>query len=160
MRRAGPAPRPWPRSCPRPSTRARSTAPALRRAILDDGALLAKIERLIHPLVARDRAAFLEAHADAALVVLDIPLLFETGAGTGLDGTLVVSAPEDVQRARVLARPGMTEEALATILARQTPDAEKRRRADFVIETDRGIEAARADVLSLIARIEAEAGHA
>ncbi len=133
---------------------------ALRRAILEDDGLLPKIEALIHPLVAQDRAGFLADHAGRNLVLLDIPLLFETGADAGLDGTLVVTAPAEVQRDRVLARPGMTEEALAAILARQLPDAEKRRRADFVIETDRGIEAARADVLSLIAALEAEAGHA
>lgn len=133
---------------------------SLRSAILDDDSLLSRIEAAIHPLVAADRAAFLAEHGGRPLVVLDIPLLYETGAEAGLDRVLVVSAPAAVQRARVLDRPGMTEAALEAIMARQMPDAEKRRRADFVIETDRGIEAARTDVLSLIERLEAEAGHA
>jgi dephospho-CoA kinase len=133
---------------------------ALRRAVVADDDLLPQVEARIHPLVAADREAFAARHRDADLVVLDIPLLFETGAETGLDGVLVVSAPAAVQRARVLARPGMTEAALARILERQVPDAEKRARADFVIESHRGIEAARADVLELIARIGAERTHA
>ena len=95
------------------------------------------------------------AHAGADVVLFDIPLLYETGAERGLDGVLVVTAPAEVQRARVLARPGMTEAMLERILARQMPDAEKRARADFVIATDRGIDAARADVLSLLERIRA-----
>jgi dephospho-CoA kinase len=127
----------------------------LRDAIIADPALLARIEASVHPLVAADREAFAEAHADADIVVFDIPLLFETGGDRGLDGVLVVTAPEAVQRARVLARPGMTPEALERILARQMPDAEKRARADFVITTDQGIEAARADVLALLAKIRA-----
>ncbi len=99
---------------------------------------------------------FVAAHADAPLILLDIPLLYETAAERGLDGVLVVTAPADVQRTRVLARPGMTEATLQRLMARQMPDAEKRRRADFVIDTSQGIDAARADVLSLIARIKAE----
>ena len=113
---------------------------ALRRAVVDDPGLLAQIEARVHPLVAADRADFLADHAEADLVLCDIPLLFETGAEAWLDGVLVVSAPPEVQRARVLARPGMSEAALARVLARQLPDAEKRRRADFVIETDRGFD--------------------
>jgi dephospho-CoA kinase len=132
----------------------------LRAAVVADPGLLARVEAAIHPLVAADRKVFLERHADADLVLLDIPLLFETGAERELDGVLVVSAAPEVQRARVLARPGMTEEAFARVLARQTPDAEKRARADFVIETDRGLDAARADVLALLARIRSELAHA
>ena len=117
-----------------------------RRSLADAGA--ARPDRgAVHPLVAADRAAFLAAEAAAPLVVLDIPLLYETGAEAWLDGVLVVTAPAEVQRARVLARPGMTEAALDRILARQMPDAEKRARADFVIATDAGLEAARAAVL-------------
>ena len=103
----------------------------------------------MHPLVAADRAAFIAAQQDAPLLVLDIPLLFETGAEVQVDGTLVVSAPAEVQRTRVLARPGMTEDHFAAILARQMPDAEKRRRATWVIETT-GLESARAAVRQLI----------
>ena len=110
--------------------------------------------------MAADRAAFAAAHVGAELIVFDIPLLYETGAEPWLDGVLVVTAAAEVQRARVLARPGMTAEMFAQILARQTPDAEKRARADFVIATDRGIDAARADVLELLERIRAERSRA
>ena len=137
--------------------RAPSTARPCARAVLAEPDLLSRIEARIHPLVAADRAAFLAEHADAALLVCDIPLLYETGAQAGLDGVLVVTAPPAVQRARVLARPGMTGAALDHILARQMPDADKRARADFIVETDKGIEAARADVLSLIAEIRGRA---
>jgi dephospho-CoA kinase len=132
----------------------------LRDAIIADPGLLARIEAGIHPLVAADREAFAAARPDADVIVFDIPLLFETMAERDLDGILVVSAAAAVQRARVLERPGMTPEALERILARQMPDAEKRARADFVIATDRGIEAARADVLALLARIRAGGSHA
>ena len=125
----------------------------LRAAVLADPSLLARIEAAIHPLVEADRAAFLASEAAAPLVVLDIPLLYETGAEAWLDGVLVVSAPAEVQRARVLARPGMTEAAFARILERQTPDAEKRARADFLIETDKGVERRRAAVLRLVRRL-------
>jgi dephospho-CoA kinase len=132
----------------------------LRAAIAKDPDLLDRIEDRIHPLVEAGRAAFAAAHADAPVVVYDIPLLFETGADRWLDGVLVVSAPREVQRSRVMARPGMTEGMLDQILARQTPDVEKRARADFLIETDKGVDAARSDVLALLARIRAERSHA
>jgi len=132
----------------------------LRDAIIADPGLLARIEARVHPLVAADREAFAAAHPGADLVVFDIPLLYETEGERGLDGVLVVTAPEPVQRARVLARPGMTPEALERILARQTPDAEKRARADFVIGTGQGIEAARRDVLAVLERIGAGQGDA
>lgn len=125
---------------------------ALRAAIGEDPALLGRVEALIHPLVAEDRAAFLAA-AEAGLVVCDIPLLFETGADAWLDAVLVVTAPPEVQRARVMARPDMTEQDFARYLARQTPDAEKRARADHVIDTSLGIEHARGQVRSLVARL-------
>lgn len=125
----------------------------LRAAIAADPGLLPRLEARVHPLVAADRAAFVAAHGTADLLLLDIPLLYETGAEAGLDGVLVVTAPPEVQRARVLARPGMTEAALAAILARQMPDAEKRARADFLLDTSRGPEAARAEVRSLIDRL-------
>jgi dephospho-CoA kinase len=98
---------------------------------------LKKLEAIIHPLVRADADAFLARHraAGAPLAVLDIPLLFETGGRDRVDKVVVVSAPADVQRERVLSRPGMTEEKFASILSRQVPDAEKRSRADFVIDT-------------------------
>ncbi len=101
---------------------------------------LARLEAIIHPMVAEVRARFLArcAARRAALVVLDIPLLFETGNDRYCDATVVVSAPRFLQEARVLARPGMTRETMAGILARQMPDAEKRRRADFVVPSNQG----------------------
>jgi dephospho-CoA kinase len=132
----------------------------LRAAVLAEPDLLARVEAAIHPLVTGDRAAFLARHGDAPLVVCDVPLLYETGAEDEFDGVAVVSAPAEVQRARVLARPGMTEAAFARILARQMPDAEKRARADFVIETDRGPEAARVAVRAIVERIGGETGNA
>lgn len=109
----------------------------LGRAVLADPALLRRLEAAVHPLVRREEARFLAAcrRRRARVAVLDIPLLFETGAERRLDGVVVVSAPAAVQRARVLARPGMTEARLAAILARQLPDAVRRRRADLVVPT-------------------------
>ncbi|OIQ06787.1 MAG: dephospho-CoA kinase [Rhodobacteraceae bacterium CG2_30_10_405] len=124
---------------------------ALAEWIVRDPAALAQIEAAIHPLVAADRTAFLAAAA-GDLVVLDIPLLFETGAEAGLEATLLVTAPPALQRARVLARPGMTEARLKAILARQMPDPEKRARATHIIET-LGLEAARQAVQALVAYI-------
>jgi len=124
---------------------------ALRSRIAHDPAALARIETIVHPLVAADRAAFLDAAAknDTALVVLDIPLLFEGGLDAECDATLVVSVSPEVQRDRVLARPGMTQEHLDRILARQVPDDEKRRRATHVIDTS-GMDAARACVRQIV----------
>jgi len=125
---------------------------ALSNKVLGDPAALARLEAIVHPLVAQDRRAFLErAKASGAQVaVADIPLLYETGRPPEVDAVVVVTAPEAVQRARVLARPGMTEARLAAILARQTPDAEKRARADFVIDTGAGMDAARAQVRAIL----------
>lgn len=125
---------------------------ALKRAIATDATLLDRLEKIVHPLVAQDRAAFLARHADQPLVVLDIPLLFETGADAWLDAVLVVTTDPETQAARVMARPGMTDAAFAQILARQTPDAEKRARADHVIAT-KTLEQTRADVAKLIATL-------
>ncbi len=129
---------------------------ALRAAVLADPGLLPRIEAAIHPLVAADRAAFLaRARAEGAEVaVCDVPLLFETGAEGAFDAVVVVSAPPEAQRERVLARPGMTPQAFAAILARQTPDAEKRARADFVIDTGGAIEAAQAQVRAVMAALK------
>jgi dephospho-CoA kinase len=120
----------------------------LKTALAIDPDLLGRLEQVVHPLVAEDRRAFLAEHREAPLVVLDIPLLFETG-NTEFDSILVVSTDAETQRARVLARPGMTEEMFARILARQLPDAEKRARADHVIET-KTLEQTRAAVADLI----------
>ena len=124
---------------------------ALRSAVLGHPERLRRLESLVHPLVRQARDDFLATHAAAALVVLDVPLLFETGGEAGCDAVAVVTAPAEVQRARVLARPGMTEETFAQILAKQMPDAEKRRRADYLIETDRGFPHAEAQVDAVIA---------
>lgn len=125
----------------------------LRRAVLAEGGLLGRIEARVHPLVAAERTAFIAGHRDADLIVCDIPLLYETGAEAGLDAVLVVTAPAEVQRARVMARPGMTESAFAHILSRQVPDVEKRALADFIIDTTEGLDAARAAVGVVIAKI-------
>ncbi|MBZ9684228.1 MULTISPECIES: dephospho-CoA kinase [unclassified Mesorhizobium] len=124
--------------------------------VLGDAAALKKLEAIIHPLVRADADAFLTRHREAgeSIVVLDIPLLFETGGRGRVDKVVVVTAPAEVQRQRVLARPGMSEEKLASILAKQVPDAEKRRLADFVIDTGEGLDAARAAVASIIAEIK------
>lgn len=109
---------------------------ALKAEIQRDQTALSRLETIVHPLVAQDRLAFLRANAAAPIVVLDIPLLFEGGAERQMDGVAVVSASAETQRARVLARPGMTPEMLALVLSRQMPDVEKRARADWVIPTE------------------------
>lgn len=130
---------------------------ALKDWIAVDSAALARIEAVVHPLVAADREEFLEGAA-SDIVVLDIPLLFEKGSEAEMDATLLVTAPPDLQRARVMARPGMTEAQFATILSRQMPDADKRARAMHIIET-LSEESARAAVRALIAYIR-KARHA
>ncbi|WP_232629560.1 dephospho-CoA kinase [Methylobacterium sp. Leaf118] len=127
--------------------------PALRAAVLGDADRLRQLEAIVHPLVGAQARAFLARHHAAPLVVLDIPLLFETGGQARCDAVLVVTAPAEVQRARVLARPGMTPEAFAAILAQQMPDAEKRARADYVIDTSHGLAAAEAEVERLVAQL-------
>jgi dephospho-CoA kinase len=128
---------------------------ALGARVLGDPDALRRLEQIVHPLLGATRAAFFaKAQADGVdLVLLDIPLLYETGGETRVEAVVVVSAPDEVQRARVLERPGMTRDKLDAILARQIPDAEKRRRADFVIDTGRGFDAARAQVRDVIARL-------
>jgi dephospho-CoA kinase len=127
----------------------------LAKKVLGDSAAIKKLETIIHPLVGRAEAHFLDeaARKDAAVVVLDIPLLFETGADRRCDAVVVVSAPADVQRARAFERPGMTEEKFQAILAKQMPDAEKRARADFVVDTSKGLDAARVQVREILGRI-------
>ena len=130
---------------------------ALRQAVLGDAETLKRLEAIVHPLVQAESRAFLERHAEAPLVVLDIPLLFETGADARCHAVLVVSAPLAVQRARVLARPGMNEAAFEAILSKQMPDAEKRRRADFLIDTSLGFAHAEAEVERVIKRLSSPA---
>jgi len=121
----------------------------LRRRVLDDAGALRRLEAIVHPMVQAERAAFLRAAEQhgARLAVLDIPLLFETGADDSVDAVAVVSAPEAVQKARVMARPGM-------------PDADKRARASFVIDTGQGLEPTRAEVRRIIAALSKDAGAA
>ncbi|MET2830004.1 dephospho-CoA kinase [Mesorhizobium shangrilense] len=127
----------------------------LARYVLGDAAELKKLESIVHPLVRAEADAFLarSAAAGGPIAVLDIPLLFETGGRDRVDKVVVVTAPAEIQRARVLARPGMTEEKLASILAKQVPDADKRKLADFVIDTGKGLDAARASVKAIIAEL-------
>ena len=127
----------------------------LGERVLGDSAALQTLEALIHPAVAREREAFLAANAEAPIVLLDIPLLFEKGGWDKVDRIAAVSAPADVQRARVLARPGMTAVRFERILALQTPDAEKRARADFVIPTGGTFDETRAAVRRIIACLAA-----
>ena len=126
---------------------------ALRQAVLGDPEALKRLNAIVHPLVGRDRIGFFQQAeaAGADMAVLDIPLLFETGGHANVDAVVVASAPADMQRERVLARPGMTPERLDAILAQQVADAEKRARAHFVVDTSRGLEPAREQVAEIIA---------
>lgn len=118
--------------------------------VLGNPERLKLLESIVHPAVGAERQSFLKRHADAALVVFDIPLLFEKSGRADLDAVAVVSAPAEVQRARVLSRPGMTAEKFERILALQMPDANKRARADFVIDTGGSHDETRAQVRQLI----------
>jgi len=123
----------------------------LGKAVFGNPDALRRLEAIVHPAVAHERALFLESNRTRPLVVLDIPLLFEAGGWQQVDRIAVVSAPGQVQRARVLARPGMTEARFESILAKQMPDAEKRERADFVIPTGGTLDETRAAVRAVIA---------
>lgn len=127
----------------------------LSERVLNDKAAMGRLQGIVYPLLIARRDAFLaKAEADGEpLVVLDIPLLFETGGEAMVDAVAVVSAPAEIQRDRVLSRPGMDVGRFAAILAQQMPDAEKRARADYVIDTGRGIEAAREQVKALVATL-------
>ncbi len=131
----------------------------LSSLVLNDAVALHELEALIHPLVGADRGAFIDAAAreGADIVVLDIPLLFEKGHEKFFDAVVVVSAPADVQRVRVLARPGMTEMKFRSILMKQTPDAEKRRRATYVIDTGVSLDDTRAQVRAVMSDLRARA---
>jgi dephospho-CoA kinase len=124
--------------------------------VLNDAAALKRLEAIVHPLVHREEERFLaEARARGArCAVLDIPLLFETGADRRVDVVVVVSAPYEEQRRRVLARPGMAEERFLSLLTKQLPDEEKRRRADFVVDTSQGFDSARAQVHAILLNLE------
>jgi dephospho-CoA kinase len=123
----------------------------LAERVLGDPDALERLEALVHPAVAAERGAFLRRHENAALAVLDIPLLFEKGGSEAVDKIVVVSAPAGIQHARVLARPGMTEEKFLKILGHQLPDRDKRERADFVIPTGGTIEETRGSVRRIVA---------
>ena len=124
---------------------------ALSRAVIGNPEALARLESIVHPEVRAARDRFIAANSDAAIIVFDIPLLFETGGQGVADKLIVVSAPAEVQRRRVLARPGMTSAKLDGILARQMPDAEKRARADFVVDTSGTLDETEAQVDAIIA---------
>jgi dephospho-CoA kinase len=123
--------------------------------VFGDDAAIKRLEAIVHPVVGEERAAFLARHGDDDMVVFDIPLLFETGGDRNVDVVVVVSADPATQQARVLARPGMTRERLTDILARQTPDAEKRARAHHVIPTDCPMDQTRDAVRRVIACVRA-----
>ncbi|TIU28851.1 MAG: dephospho-CoA kinase [Mesorhizobium sp.] len=127
----------------------------LAEKVLGDPAALKKLEAIIHPLVRADADAFLGLHraAGAPIAVLDIPLLFETGGRNRVDKVVVVTAPAEIQRARVLARPGMSAAKFASILAKQVPDTEKRRQADFIVDTGQGFDAARRAVEAIVSEL-------
>jgi dephospho-CoA kinase len=131
---------------------------ALGAQVFGDDAALARLEAIVHPAVAASRAGFLADHQFAPLVVFDIPLLFEKGGAQAVDKIIVVSAPADVQRARVLSRPGMTAKKFADILVRQTPDAEKRAQADFVVDTGGSLQQTRRQVRAILACLTAQDG--
>lgn len=131
---------------------------ALGQQVFGDKEALARLEAIVHPAVARKREAFLIEHFGAPFVVFDIPLLFEKGGHELVDRVVVVSAPADVQRVRVLARAGMTPEKFAHILSLQTPDADKRSRADHIIDTGQSLAETEAEVIELIARLRQLAG--
>jgi dephospho-CoA kinase len=125
---------------------------ALARRVVGDAAALKRLEGIIHPLVRREEMRFLAdaERAGAPVAVVDIPLLFETGGDRRVDAVVVVTAPPEVQRARALGRPGMTEEKFEGLLAKQMPDVEKRRRADFIVDTSQGFDFARQQVRAIL----------
>ncbi|MEQ9518944.1 MAG: dephospho-CoA kinase [Parvibaculum sp.] len=132
----------------------------LSKEVIGKPEQLKKLESIVHPLVGGANRAFLESagRAGAKMVLLDIPLLFETGGRERVDVVVVVSAPYELQRERVLARPGMSEEKFKDILAKQVPDKEKRAGADFVVESDKGLDHARAQVKAIIQELKGRDG--
>ncbi len=134
----------------------------LAALVLGDEAALARLEAIVHPLVGKQRDKFLaDARAGGVpVVLLDVPLLFETGGERGCDAVVVVSAPPELQRRRAFERPGMTEDKFAAILAKQMPDAEKRKRADFVVDSSQSFDHARAQVRDILRRVAKMRGEA
>ena len=133
---------------------------ALSRCVIGMPGEMKKLEAIVHPLVGEAQMEFLRANMEAgqAMAVLDIPLLYETGGETRVDVVVVVSAPYDIQKTRVLTRPDMDEAKFAAIHAKQVPDAEKRRRADFVVESDKGLDHARAQVAAIVEVLKTREG--
>jgi dephospho-CoA kinase len=131
---------------------------ALSSAVLGDPDELAALEAIVHPAVHHERTRFIVENGDAPALLFDIPLLFETGGDAAFDKVIVVSAPPGMQRERVMSRPGMTLEKFEQILARQMPDAEKRERADFVVDTSGDLAATRAQVDAILACLGLPAG--
>lgn len=127
----------------------------LAAMVLDDRAALARLEAIVHPLVSASRNRFLaeQRASGVAVVLFDVPLLFETGLDAGCDAVVVVSAPPEVQRRRALDRPGMTEDKFTALAAKQMPDAEKRRRADFIVDSSQDFEHTRAQVRDILRRV-------
>jgi len=137
-------------------TEGRVDRAALSEKLAGDEGAFKKLEAIVHPLVAEDQRRFMENARDAEMVVQDVPLLFETGGHKRMDAVVVVSAPAVLQRKRVLERPGMTEEKLDQILSRQMPDEEKRAKAHFVVETDKGLDHAFAQVKAIVEALKAK----
>ena len=133
----------------------------LGRAVLGKPGAMKKLEAVVHPLVGLAQRTFLEtaAASGAKMAVIDVPLLFETGGEKRVDVVVVVSAPQEIQRQRVLARPGMTPEKFELILAKQVSDAEKRRRADFVVDSSKGLEHAERQVVAIIEALKHRPGN-
>ena len=133
---------------------------ALRQAVLGNPEALKRLNAIVHPLIGRDRAGAFEAAkaSGADMIIMDVPLIFETGGEKNMDAVIVVTAPAAMQRERVLAREGMTPERLDAILAQQVPDAEKRSRAHYVIDTSQGLGAARTRVAEIIADLRKNNG--
>jgi len=129
----------------------------LRQRVVDDPQALKTLDGLVHPLVGAERNVFLQTAIEngADMVVMDVPLLFETGGHTRMDAVVVVSAPSHIQRERVLGRPGMSPELLDSILAKQMPDEEKRAKAHFVVVTDKGLEHANEQVKLIVSALRA-----
>ena len=132
----------------------------LSRRVVGDPAVLKRLESIVHPLVRAAQARFLAdaERSGAPVAVLDVPLLFETGGDQRVDAVVVVSAPADVQRARTLDRAGMTAEKFDALMQKQMPDAEKRRRADFIVDTSQSFDSARAQVRAILAAVRAIRG--
>ena len=134
--------------------------PTLMVALQKDHGGFARLESIVHPLVTQKQREFIAAHMAAELIVFEIPLLFETGGDSRMDVVVVASAPAEIQRARALARPGMTPEKFEQIISRQMPDLEMCTLADYVVDTGQGLARARAQVLTIVAELKVRRSHA